>query len=163
MNTPSPATAYLALGSNLGDRLATLNAALQQLGAHGVEVEDVSSFIETEPVGGPAGQGPYLNGAARVRTDLQPRQLLDVLLSIEAQLGRERRHAERNTPRTVDLDILFYEDQVIEEEGLCVPHPRLHQRMFVLEPLAQIAPDRVHPAIGRSVAELLRELTETAK
>ena len=163
MNQSQPATAYLALGANLGDRRDTLDEALRRLRERGIDVVSVSSFIETDPVGGSPGQGRYLNGAACVRTGLAPRELLDLLLEIEGELGRVRQPGERNEPRTIDLDILFYGDRIIEEEGLCVPHPRLHRRVFVLEPLAQIAPEWVHPVLGKSVAELLAGLTGPAK
>jgi 3-oxoacyl-[acyl-carrier protein] reductase len=150
-------TAYLALGSNLGDRRANLQEALRLLAERpGVVVTRVSSFFETAPVGGPPGQGNYLNAAAEVQTDLPPRQLLDWLLDVERRLGRVRQ--ERYGPRTVDLDLLLYGDQVLDEPGLLVPHPRLHERRFVLEPLAEIAPRAVHPRFRSTVRELLDKL-----
>lgn len=157
------ATVYLALGANLGDREWALRQAVKYLGERGIEVTTVSSFIETEAVGGPSGQPPYLNGAACVRTQLDPRALLEVLLEVETELGRVRHAGERNAPRTIDLDILFYGDRIIEEVGLCVPHPRLHQRAFVLKPLAQIAPDLIHPTKGKSIAALLADLDACAR
>ena len=141
--------AFIALGSNLGDRNANLLATLQALQDRpGIVVKQTSSFYETEPVGGPPGQGLYLNAAARVETQLSPRQLLQALLDIEAQLGRQRQ--ERFGPRTIDLDLLLFDDQVIDEENLTIPHPRLQERLFVLEPLAEIAPKAVHPILGLS-------------
>ncbi|HEV3446427.1 MAG TPA: 2-amino-4-hydroxy-6-hydroxymethyldihydropteridine diphosphokinase [Gemmataceae bacterium] len=149
-------TAFIALGSNLGDRNANLLAALQALQDRpGIVVKQTSSFYETEPVGGPPGQGLYLNAAARVETRLTPRQLLQALLEVEAQLGRQRQ--ERFGPRTIDLDLLLFDDQVIDEENLTVPHPRLQERLFVLEPLAEIAPKAVHPILGLTIRELLRK------
>src|SRR5262245_27329745 len=150
------ATAYIALGSNLGDRQAFVRQALEALVQAGVQVHRVSTFHETAPVGGPAGQGPYLNAAAEIETDLSPRSLLDLLLKIEHSLGRVRR--ERYGPRTLDLDVLLYGDQVIHEPGLEVPHPRMHERRFVLAPLAGIAPEVLHPVLRRSVRELLARL-----
>ena len=132
------ATAYIGLGSNLGDRRARLDAALAALrGRTGVAVTRVSSIYETAPVGGPAGQGPYLNAVAELRTELDPEALLRVLLEIESAQGRVR--TERDGPRTLDLDLLLYGDMVRDDARLTLPHPRLHQRLFVLKPLAEVA------------------------
>jgi 2-amino-4-hydroxy-6-hydroxymethyldihydropteridine diphosphokinase len=145
--------AFVGLGSNLGDREATIARAVELLAdARGVEVVGVSRLRETEPWG-PVEQPPYLNGAVEVETDLPPRALLDVLLAVEQALGRERT-GERWGPRTIDLDLLLYGDDELDEPGLTVPHPRLHERRFALEPLAELAPDAVVPGRG-TVAELL--------
>lgn len=147
--------AYVGLGANLGDREATIRRAVELLGkVEGVDVVAVSTLRETEPWG-PVEQPPYLNGVAVVETRLEPRALLDVLLDVERRLGRVRVPLERWGPRTVDLDLLLYGDVVVDEPGLGVPHPRLHERRFVLEPLAELAPDAVVPGLG-TVAELLR-------
>ena len=150
--------AFVGLGSNLGDREATIARALELLsGAEGVELVAVSSLRETEPWG-PVEQPPYLNGAAEVTTDLPPRGLLDVLLAVERALGRER-SGERWGPRTIDVDLLLYGDLTVDEAGLTVPHPRLHERRFALEPLAELAPAAVVPGRG-TAAELLAALQE---
>lgn len=150
--------AYIALGSNLGDRKENLDRAVEMLRSQaGICVDKVSAYYETEPVGGPPGQGKYLNGAAELRTTLGPRALLDVLMQLEKDLGRVRQ--ERDGPRTLDLDLLLYDNCWIDEPGLTIPHPRMHERRFVLEPLAELAPNAIHTVLGRTVRELLANRT----
>jgi 2-amino-4-hydroxy-6-hydroxymethyldihydropteridine diphosphokinase len=144
------ARAFVGIGSNLGDREATIRAAIDALPG----VIAVSQLRETDPVG-VTDQPAFLNGAVALETELSPRELLDRLLAVERELGRERR--ERWGPRTIDLDLLLYGDEAIDEAGLTVPHPRLHERRFVLEPLADIAPALVIQGHGR-VKDLLAEL-----
>jgi 2-amino-4-hydroxy-6-hydroxymethyldihydropteridine diphosphokinase len=155
-NERMAALAFIALGGNLGDRRSFLDRALAQLRDRpGIEAVRVSSIFETAPVGGPAGQGPYLNAAAELRAGLAADELLDVLLDVERGLGRVR--GERDGPRTIDLDLLFYDDLVRSDDRLTIPHPRLHERLFVLRPLAEIAPGFVHPVSKRTIADLLAD------
>jgi 2-amino-4-hydroxy-6-hydroxymethyldihydropteridine diphosphokinase len=150
----APMRAYVGLGGNLGDRRALLDAAVEALRRDpDIEVVAVSSFRETEPVG-VVDQPPFLNGAVSVDTDLSARELLDRLLGVERSLGRTREGEERYGPRTVDLDLLLYGDETIDEPGLTVPHPRLAERAFALEPLVELDPALRLPD-GRSLGELL--------
>ena len=140
--------AYVALGSNLGDRAEILWRAVECLRARQeIDVIAVSELRETEPVG-VIDQPRFLNGAVALETTLSPRELLDTLLEVERELGRVR-GTERWGPRTVDLDLLLYDRDVVDEPGLTVPHPRLHERRFVLEPLAELDPDLLIPGRGR--------------
>jgi 2-amino-4-hydroxy-6-hydroxymethyldihydropteridine diphosphokinase len=149
--------AYVGLGANLGDREATIRRAIELLErSAGVRVVAVSTLRETDPWG-PVEQPPYLNGAAALETELGARELLALLLEVERRLGRARGTERRWGPRTIDLDLLLYGDAVLEEPGLRVPHPRLHERRFALEPLAELAPGAVVPGRG-TVRELLASL-----
>jgi 2-amino-4-hydroxy-6-hydroxymethyldihydropteridine diphosphokinase len=139
--------AYVGLGANLGERERTLQAATDALAAEeGIRVLAVSTLRETDPVG-VGGQPPFLNGAAALETTLAARELLDLLLVVEHRFGRVRIPGEHG-PRTLDLDLLLYGDEEIDQPGLTVPHPRLHERRFVLEPLAELAPGLVVPGRG---------------
>jgi 2-amino-4-hydroxy-6-hydroxymethyldihydropteridine diphosphokinase len=142
------ARAFVGVGSNLGDREATIRAALAELAAAAeVEVVAVSSLEETEPVGY-LDQPRFLNGAAELRTELPARALLDLLLAIEARFGRDRASVPPQGPRTLDLDLLLYDGRRIDEPGLTVPHPRLRERAFVLRPLAELDPALEVPGNG---------------
>jgi 2-amino-4-hydroxy-6-hydroxymethyldihydropteridine diphosphokinase len=151
-------TAYLSLGSNVGDRERNLRAAIGKLESAG-HVVAVSSFYETEPMEFKE-QEWFLNCAVAVETEKSAQQLLDALLTIEREMGRERVQAKG--PRNIDIDILLFGDAVIDEKGLKVPHPAMYERRFVLAPLAEIAPDAIHPVFKRSARELLEELPEGA-
>ena len=147
--------AYIALGSNIEPRADYLIRAMRMLNERrGVRVRRLSQLIETDPVG-PQGQGRYLNGAAEITTSLSPRELLSALMDIERDLGRRRGAEARWGPRTCDLDILLMGETVLEAAEVTIPHPRMHERAFVLRPLAAIAPDVVHPVLGLTVVELL--------
>jgi len=141
---------YLSLGSNLGDRAANLDAAIAALATLG-EVAAVSSFYETEPVG-PVSQPWFLNCAVKLDTERMPKQLLSAILGLERSLGRRR--TQSKGPRTIDIDILLFGSSIVETASLTIPHPALHERRFVLAPLAEIAPEVRHPVFKRTMREL---------
>jgi 2-amino-4-hydroxy-6-hydroxymethyldihydropteridine diphosphokinase len=141
---------YLSLGSNLGDPVANLNGAIAELRTLG-EVAAVSSFYETEPVE-LAAQPWFLNCAVKLDTEKMPKQLMSGILDLEQKMGRRRQ--QKKGPRIIDIDILLFGTSIIETKGLTIPHPSMHQRRFVLEPLAEIAPEVRHPVFKRTVREL---------
>ena len=146
---------YIALGSNIGDRGKNIRTALGLMRqVPGLAVRRVSAFRNTKPVGGPP-QGDYLNAVAEIDTDLPPRTLLSELQKIENRIGRTR--DVHWGPRTIDLDIVLLGDLVVDEPDLKIPHPLMHTRQFVLEPLCELAPDAMHPVLHRTAAELLNE------
>jgi 2-amino-4-hydroxy-6-hydroxymethyldihydropteridine diphosphokinase len=153
------AEVFIGMGSNMGDRLVNLNNAVGLL-TQECKIRQVSSVFETEPEGY-EGQPDFLNCVVRGETELSPRELLDELKSIEKTMGR--RPSFPNGPRPIDLDILFYGKRVVKEAGLEIPHPRLHERAFVLVPIVQIAPFFVHPALHKTMQQLLTELTPGKK
>lgn len=154
------AVAYIGLGSNLGDRLSALRAAVQALhvtaGVHVDLKHGVSSVYETSPVDVADSQPAYLNAVVRVHTVLSPRDLLDSLLGIETSLGRVR--GAPAAARIIDMDLLLYDELHIHEPGLTIPHPRMHVRRFVLEPMAEIAPGLIHPGQAVNMTELAQQL-----
>jgi 2-amino-4-hydroxy-6-hydroxymethyldihydropteridine diphosphokinase len=151
--------AYVGLGSNLGDREATIRRAVELLAARpGIEVVSVSSLRETDPVGY-EDQPRFLNGALALEVDLTARGLLDELLAVERELGRDRARETRWGPRTIDLDLLLYGEETVDEPGLTVPHPRLAERQFVLEPLHELDSELTLPD-GRAVRDLVAPALE---
>jgi 2-amino-4-hydroxy-6-hydroxymethyldihydropteridine diphosphokinase len=147
-------TVYLSLGSNLGDRAATLRAAIAQLEPTG-RVSAVSSLYETQPQDVPD-QPWFLNCVVAIETKKTPRQLLSFILHLEATMGRLR--MREKGPRNIDIDIVLFGEQVLDEQGLKIPHPSMHQRRFVLEPLVEIAAEARHPVLGKTAQELLVDL-----
>lgn len=155
------AEVYLSLGSNLGDRLRFLKKAIEKIGeSDSVAIRKISPVYETDPVGNPD-QPRFLNLVILIETTLKPLRLLDYLLDIEERLGRER--DEKWGPRTIDLDILLYDELITSSDRLTLPHPRMHQRRFVLVPLARINPNLFHPLLKKSVEELLRLCPDQSK
>lgn len=149
-----PETAYVALGANLGDRAAAIRSAVTRLDATpGIRVTKRSLLLENPAVGGPEDAPPFLNAVVEIETTLAPHDLLARLLEIEKSLGRDRR--EKWEPRIIDLDLILYGNEVIDSPVLRVPHPLMHERRFVLEPLAEIAPDVVHPVLRKTALALL--------
>lgn len=149
---------YLALGSNLGDRVAHLKAAVADLPEHGVEVVRSASVYSTEPQG-IRSQPWFLNTVVEVATELDPEALMRVCLEVESSRGRERQLP--NGPRTLDIDIIFFGDRVVQTAGLTIPHPRYAERRFVLEPLAEIAADHIDPSRGRTVGDIVRQVQDS--
>ena len=152
---------FIGVGSNEGERLEHISKAIRALGAtSGIRLMQMATIIETEPIGGPP-QGPYLNTVIELETRREPADLLSALQEIERRVGREP-SAQRWAPRPIDLDILLYDDRIIQEPTLSIPHPRMHERRFVLEPLAQLAPEFIHPMLHLSISRLLTRLPDSS-
>ncbi len=150
-------TAYVALGTNLGNLRQNLDGALNRLRGKGLEITQVSGYIDTDPYG-VTDQPRFLNAVCEVKTELAAQQLLEVLLATELEMGRVRlRHWGE---RIIDLDIIFYGDEIIKTDTLTVPHPDMQNRDFVLRPLAEIAPQKQHPVLHKTVAQLWQEYLE---
>lgn len=147
--------AFIALGSNLGDKRKNIEIAIEKIKEKGIKILKVSSIIETEPYGY-KDQDSFLNAVCLVETSLDPFSLLRVLLNIEEEMGRKRTF--KWGPRNIDLDIIFYDDLVIESEELIIPHPDAHNRIFVMGPISEIEPDFVHPVLKRKVIDIYNDL-----
>ena len=157
------ATAFIGFGSNLGNRIDFCDRAVTLLGLlpHS-RLDAVSSLYETEPVHDGAAPGPawFLNGVVQIETDIAPKSLLEICREIERALGRDPEN--RKGPRTLDLDLLLYDDCILDEPALTIPHPRLHQRRFVLAPLVELDPERRHPVFAQTLRDLLAQLHDTS-
>jgi 2-amino-4-hydroxy-6-hydroxymethyldihydropteridine diphosphokinase len=156
---PATVPAYIGLGSNLGDRGANILSAVAELGKiDGVEVVQVSSMMDNPAAGGPENSPAFMNAAAEIETSLGSHSLMDQLMEIERKMGRVRRL--KWEPRIIDLDLLLYDDAIVSTDELMVPHPLMHERKFVLVPMAEIAPDAVHPAMRMTMKGLLEDLLQ---
>jgi 2-amino-4-hydroxy-6-hydroxymethyldihydropteridine diphosphokinase len=156
MRTTTPIVAYIALGGNVGDREKNIRTALEKLRqSPDITIKRVSALMEN-PAVGMEDAPPFLNGVAEIETTLGSHALLHRLLEIEREMGRQRR--QRWEPRTIDLDLLLYGNQIISSQELIVPHPLMHERRFVLEPLAELAPNLVHPTLQMTIAGLLQDV-----
>ncbi len=151
---------YIGLGSNLGDPIAELRGAVSELESRGVELRSRSSLYQTEPVDAP-NQAWFVNAVAEIRFGGRPDELLQICVNVEAARGRERNR--RNEPRILDLDVLLLGDTVLSTDELTIPHPRLHERRFVLEPMVEIAPDAIHPGLRKTMRDLLQECPDESK
>lgn len=150
-------TAYIAIGSNLGDRARYCYSAIARLSQHdSISITKISPLLETAPVGGPANAPPFLNGAIEIDTTLGSHALFRELMAIEEVIGRTRN--DRWEPRVIDLDLILFGDKIVSSDELIIPHPMMHQRPFVLEPLSMIAPDVVHPTLMMTVKGLLENI-----
>lgn len=152
--------AYLSIGSNIGDRINYINKAIEKLKQNNIKIIKSSNIIETEPYGYKE-QGKFLNMAVEIDSDLNPFELMKLILKIESELGRIR--TVRWGSRVIDIDIIFYDSLIINEPDLKIPHPDMQNRFFVLKPLQEIAPDFVHPVLKKTITELLENLNSEGK
>lgn len=147
--------AFIGLGSNIGNKTQNLKSAIEKLKENQIEILNISSFYKTKPYGY-TDQPEFLNAVVKIQTNLSPKELLKTLMKIERKLGRKR--TIRWGPRTIDLDILFYDDLIINEKDLIIPHPDLHNREFVLKPLNEIEPEFIHPVLKKKIKQIYSEL-----